>query len=139
MSRKEADGGKGGKNAKDNARTPAEWVTFAVSLAVLSVLVAFIAVQIPKSKSPPAPRAMVGAIVQREGLYVVPVTIENEGDATAEAVQVLATLEIGDDEHTADQVVDFLAGGETEKLEFVFEDDPDDGELDVTVGGYLIP
>jgi uncharacterized protein (TIGR02588 family) len=38
-----------------------------------------------------------------------------------------------------DQSIDFLAGGETEDLVFVFDDAPSDGELTVAVSGYGVP
>jgi uncharacterized protein (TIGR02588 family) len=36
-------------------------------------------------------------------------------------------------------VVDFLGGGESQKLTFVFSDDPADGELVISVTGYAEP
>ncbi|MEJ7585756.1 MAG: hypothetical protein WKF43_17110 [Acidimicrobiales bacterium] len=39
----------------------------------------------------------------------------------------------------ADQVIDFLAGEETEQLELVFASDPDEGLLDVSIGGFAVP
>ena len=119
--------------------TPAEWVTFGTAAAIVLAVVGLILVQVPGPEAPPAPVVQVGEAVEREDHFFVPVAVVNRGDATAQNVQITATLTLDDGEVTADQVVDFLAGGEEERLEFVFEDDPAEGELDVAVGGYTVP
>ena len=119
--------------------TAAEWVTFGVAAVIVIGVIAAILSQVAATSSPPAPVVEVDAAVEREGRFVVPVTLRNNGDETAQDVQVTATLTTDDGETTADQVLDFLAGGEEEELEFVFEDDPADGELVVEVGGYRLP
>lgn len=118
---------------------PAEWVTFGVAAAILLAVVGAILLQVAAPSTPPAPAVETGRVEERDGRFVVPVVVTNHGDATAQDVQVTATLTLDDGESTADQTIDFLAGGETEELEFVFEDDPSDGELDVVVGGYALP
>lgn len=122
-------------------RTAAEWVSFAVSGALLAVLVAVIAMQIPGEHTPPALTVTrAGAIREAGGSFYVPVDVENAGDETAQNVQVLASLKTSDGEEViGDQVVDFLAGGEVKRLEFVFDEDPADGELTLTVSGYGVP
>ena len=121
-------------------RAAAEWVTFAVAAAIVLGVIGLIAAQIPGTDSPPAPAAKVtGSASERAGQFVVPVEVTNRGDATAENVQVAATLEIGADKFEADQVVDFLAGGESAELEFVFDDDPQSGTLEVRVTGHSVP
>ena len=128
------------KKSKREARTPAEWVTFAVSMLILAFVLGAIAVQIPGSDEPPAPSARVdGEPRQVRGRWFVPVEVVNDGDLTAENVQVTAELLIGDETFEADQTLDFLAGGETQHLEFVFDDDPESGELTVEVAGYRDP
>ena len=116
-----------------------ERVTFAVALVVLLVVVALIVAEIPGSKDPASPRVSVGSVVVRDGHFEVPVAVDNVGEETAENVQVNATLTVGDTEQTADQTIDFLAGGETEEVVFLFTDDPDEGELEVEVGGFAVP
>ncbi|HUQ40201.1 MAG TPA: TIGR02588 family protein [Acidimicrobiales bacterium] len=121
-------------------RTSAEWVTFGISLFVLAVVVALIGVQALAGEDPPAPVVRREGEIRREnGKWFVPVTLKNHGDATAENVQVTASLTKGDDVVEADQSVDFLSGGETEELEFVFDEDPEEGELEVRVAGYQLP
>lgn len=124
---------------RDEKRSPAEWVTFAVAVAVILVVVGLIVVKIPQDRRPPAPVARHGRPVERGARFVVPVSVENLGDRTARDVQVRAVLRIDDEEHEGEQLVDFLSGGETEEIEFVFDDDPGDGDLDVRVTGYSLP
>ncbi|HUP87463.1 MAG TPA: hypothetical protein VM143_17560 [Acidimicrobiales bacterium] len=118
---------------------PAERVSFGIALVVVLAVVGAVLAQVPGSKEPAAPRVVVGRSQERDGRFFVPVAVKNEGDQTAENVQVNATLTIDGEEHTADQVVMFLAGGETEDLQFVFEDDPAEGELVVEVAGFALP
>jgi uncharacterized protein (TIGR02588 family) len=125
---------------QDDDRTSLpERVTFAVALAVLLAIVALIVSQIPGSKEPASPQVEVGEVAERDGHFEVPVSVGNVGEETAENVQINATLTIGDTEHTSDQSVDFLAGGETEEVVFLFSDDPSEGELEVEVGGFAVP
>lgn len=121
-------------------RSAAEWVTFALSAAVVAAVVGLIAVEIPPSRRPPMPVATQGVSVARGDVFVVPVRVENRGERTAQDVQVQVTLTmIGGEEHEGDQVVDFLSGGELEEMEFLFDDDPDAGEVEVRVTGYTVP
>jgi len=125
--------------AEARPRTPAEWVTFTIAALVVLAVVVLIATEIPQSGRPPEPVAEPGPVEERGDLYVVPVVVDNLGEQTAENVQVRVTLTIGDEEHEGDQAVDFLSGGEQEELEFVFDDDPSAGELEVRVTGYTLP
>lgn len=124
----------------EEGRTPAEWVTLGVSCLILAVVVALIAVQAVRTSEPAAPTARVsGPVREAGGLHHVPVRLANEGDDTAANVVVSAELVVDGETTTAEQTVDFLAGGAHEDLVFVFEDDPDAGELSVTVTGYAAP
>ncbi|HVF32723.1 MAG TPA: hypothetical protein VM933_06790 [Acidimicrobiales bacterium] len=120
-------------------RSAAEWFTFTVAALVVAAVIGLIAVEIPGSKRPPAPTATTGEVEERTGRFVVPVDVRNRGEATAAEVQVIATLVVDGQEAEADQVVDFLSGGEVEELEFVFDDDPRDGDLEVRIAGYQLP
>lgn len=122
------------------ARTPAEWVTFAVSTLVLLVVVALIVAQATEADSPALPRVLSTGPVERRGdRFLVPVEIRNDGGATAEAVQVVAELTAGEDVVDADQTVEFLAQGEKAKVVFVFDRDPATGQLEVRVSSYTVP
>jgi uncharacterized protein (TIGR02588 family) len=121
-------------------RTGPEWVAFGVSCAVIAVVVALIVLQMFETQQPAAPVAQVEAIQQIGASHHVRIAVTNEGTTTAANVQVSAELEIdGAVVGEGDQSIDFLAGDETEELVFVFEDDPADGELTISVAGYSVP
>ena len=121
-------------------RTMAEWVTFAVAVALVLAVVALVLSEVPGGKVPPSPVAEVGEVEERDGRFFVPVRVENRGERTASDVRVEATLAVdGDEVEEADQLVDFLSGGEVEELEFVFDEDPDRGSLEIRVTGYRLP
>ncbi|MCU1371383.1 MAG: hypothetical protein JWO77_2577 [Ilumatobacteraceae bacterium] len=121
-------------------RTGAEWVTLAVSCAVLALVVGLIAVQFRGGRSDAAPRAeVVGQERTVGGQHFVTVEVENTGDATAANVQITADLVIDGETTSGDQTVDFLAGHETERMVFVFDDPPSDGALTVAVTGFAVP
>lgn len=120
-------------------RSTPEWVAFALASAVLLLLGGFVVAEIPEGDTPPAPVAVIRRVSEREGRFHVEVEVENRGQQTAESVQVSGALVVGGDEQEGDQTIDFLSGGETEELEFVFDEDPADGELTVRVTGFLLP
>ncbi len=129
-------------NEADNKRAPrtaAEWVTFAVSLVVLSLLIGAMLVEAQQSDEPPRPVARITTTKHMGDQFQVTVKVENKGDLAAEAVQVVASLEIDGETTEGDQVVDFLAGDDEAELVFVFGDDPDDGKLTAEVTGFTVP
>lgn len=126
--------------SKRPPRSGAEWTTFAVALAILLVIVGAIGVEASRPSTPPDPVAKIdGARRDLGGRFHVDVVVENRGDETAEAVQVVASLEIDGEPLETDETVDFLAGGDQAELTFVFEQDPDEGELSVRVAGFQTP
>jgi len=125
---------------KRPARSAAEWVTFAVSVLILLVLVGLIATEAGEPDRPALPRVVETGPVERHGeRFLVPVKIRNEGGATAESVQIVAELTIGAEVTEADQTVEFLARDETAEVAFVFDEDPATGTLDVRVAGFTVP
>lgn len=125
--------------SEERSRTTAEWVTFAVAMAVLSIVVGLILVQVIGWGGRPAPVVHVEKVRAVGEQFHVDVLVTNDGDETAASVQVNATLETGGESVTADQTIDFLAGDERNELVFVFQDDPGDGKLTVAVTGYAVP
>jgi uncharacterized protein (TIGR02588 family) len=120
-------------------RSAAEWVSLVGAVAVVAAVVALILAQIPGEDRPAAPTATVDAVQQVGDAFHVDVTVTNAGSRTAANVQVAAELTVGGEEQTGDQTIDFLSGGEDQRLSFVFDDDPADGELRVAITGYAEP
>lgn len=122
------------------SRSGAEWVTFAVASAILLAVVAAIASL--WASGPPEPASFVVRTLparQAEGGYYVRATVENRGDETAEGVQVVAELTMsGTVAEEGEQAIDFVSGGESEEVEFVFTEDPAEGEVEVTVRSYKV-
>lgn len=122
------------------ARSIPEWVTFGVSAFVLAAVVATLTVLAFREDAPAAPT--VGRIAEAnevDGQFLVPVEVVNRGDEAAASVQVTAELRVGSEVATGDLSIDFLGGGETEELVFVFRDDPSEGELTIEVVGFAQP
>jgi uncharacterized protein (TIGR02588 family) len=120
-------------------RTGAEWVALVGSCLILGVLATLIVLQMLGRQDPAAPVVAVAGTRDVGALHHVDVVVRNDGDDTAAGVQVTASLEVDGEVAEADQVVDFLAGGEEVDLVFVFADDPADGELQVEVAGFTVP
>jgi uncharacterized protein (TIGR02588 family) len=66
--------------------------------------------------------------------------VTNQGDETAENVQVRAEVNV-EDEVVAEgeQVIDFLSGDETEEVVFVFDELPANAEVELTVASFKVP
>lgn len=121
-------------------RSTAEWTTFAASSLVLAVLLLAVVLHAAVSDDPAAPVAGVDGAIERRGeRFHVPVTVTNEGDQTAEAVQVLLSVDIDGETVDADQTVDFLAGGDRRRIIFVLDKNPAGHELTVRVTGFTVP
>ena len=120
-------------------RERTEWITFGISVAVLLAVVVAIAIVWAGGESPAAPTATIKAARHVDQGYAVDVTVGNDGDVTAANVQVVATLTIGAEVTEAEQVVDFVAGGEEMPLVFRFTDDPAQGYLEVVVASFADP
>ncbi len=123
-------------------RSLAEWVTFAIASLVLIGLVSLILYdwQVNQNR-PPAFNVTVSEAVRiTDGRYYVPFAITNTGGRIANGVQVTAELHTeGEDNETGEQQIDFLSGHETKAGSFVFNHDPNNGDLVVRVASYRLP
>ena len=125
--------------SEKRTRSSAEWVTFAVAVAILLGLIGAILAEAAKKQEPAWPVATVTQTEKVGDRYAVTVTLENRGDLAASAVQVVASLEVDGEKTEGDQVIDFLAGDDEEELVFYFDDNPRDGKLSVDVTGFTVP
>jgi uncharacterized protein (TIGR02588 family) len=122
------------------ARSGPEWIILGASASILAVVVGVLVVFAFRTAVPAMPAAdPPGAARQVGEQFFVPVDIVNHGDLGAAEVQVMAELTIDGATSSGDQVVDFLGGGERQELTFVFDEDPADGELVISVTGYAEP
>lgn len=123
-------------------RTLPEWITFSISLSLLFGLIGLVIYDwLLTHEEPPIIEVYsperVRVINQK---FYVPFEVKNTGGSTAEAVQVIAELKIaGEVEESGEQEIDFLSGGEQEKGEFVFKNNPQKGQLTLRVGSYKTP
>src|SRR5829696_4550948 len=73
-----------------------EWVVFAVGLALVVATLAYLAYDAATiTDAPPSIEVRAGEPLQREHNFIVPVTLVNKGDQTAEGVMVEVVLESG--------------------------------------------
>ncbi|MEM6598649.1 MAG: TIGR02588 family protein [Cyanobacteria bacterium P01_D01_bin.36] len=126
----------------DASRSFAEWITLTLSTLVLLTLVGLILYDWQLSKNiPPAFQVEVTETTRlTEGRYYVPFTLKNTGGRIARTVQVIAELHLPDgNDETGEQQFDFLSGNERKKGGFVFEHNPQTGELIVRVASFGLP
>ncbi|MBD2041047.1 TIGR02588 family protein [Microcoleus sp. FACHB-672] len=123
-------------------RSPAELVTFSISLSILAALVGLVCYDWFTRRDEPPVLAVVrdGAIRNTQGQFYVPFEIKNTGGNTADSVQVIGELRInGEVQESGEQQIDFLSGGEAEKGAFIFTRNPKEGELVLRIGSYKSP
>ncbi|ASC71512.1 hypothetical protein XM38_024640 [Halomicronema hongdechloris C2206] len=124
------------------ARSLAEWLTFALATSILIGLVALVMYDWHLTQHrPPAFQVDVTAdIRETDGHYYVPFAITNTGGHIARTVQVTAELQLeGIPNETGEQQIDFLSGNERKQGSFVFTHDPQTGDLMVRVASYGLP
>jgi uncharacterized protein (TIGR02588 family) len=128
---------------KPPPRSWAEQVSFGIAALIVLTLISAVS-YLWWSKRQPAPANPVIArtepIQQLSGQFHVPFELTNEGDDTAESVQVIAELRIkGEVVETGEQQIDFLSSHETEAGMFIFSQDPRRGKLVIRVASYKQP
>ncbi|NJM98652.1 MAG: TIGR02588 family protein [Phormidesmis sp. RL_2_1] len=123
-------------------RSLAEWVTLTFSSVLLTALVGLVLYDWQVSKNlPPAFRIeIVESARFTEGHYYVPFTLHNTGGSIARTVQVIGQLQLADgSDETGEQQFDFLSGNERKKGGFVFEHNPQAGNLVIRVASFGLP
>lgn len=123
-------------------RTVTEWITFGAATCILSGIVGLVIYTGVTDKQQAPVLSVQTKQVTREanGKYHVPFEITNDGDKTAESVQILAELKISNQvEETGEQQIDFLSSKEKEEGAFIFDTDPSKGKLKIRVASYKLP
>ena len=103
-----------------------EWLVFAASLIlVLSTLGYLVYDGATFGEAPPSIEFQLGQPQQRSNRFVVPVSVTNRGDETAQGVHIEVTLESGGKEQeNADFEIAFLPRHSTRKGWVTFKTDP---------------
>lgn len=128
------------RRARHRKPTGAEWVIFAISLAVIAAVAAVLVADWAGSgKRPPSFDARPIGMDRIGDAHHVEVEVKNTGDESAADVRVDAKLTIDGEETEADETIDFLAPGEDSTVTFVFTDDPDEGTLELHVTSFREP
>lgn len=122
-------------------RTTAEWVSLFVSLALVLALVGGLVYQIfARGSRPPIieVKPLMEEVRQEGDSYYLSLDITNNGDRTAENVEVMLSLDTGEgDPETMQFQVQFLDGGETENQTVIFRNNPTEGELTHTASFHV--
>ncbi|BAZ44869.1 hypothetical protein NIES4102_18860 [Chondrocystis sp. NIES-4102] len=126
---------------RSSGRSFAEKVSLAISLAIMSVIVALICYTwIRGDNNPPILSVTTSETRKVNQQYYVPFTVTNEGGETAESVEVVGELSLKDGTTEAGmQEINFLSRQEQRSGEFIFDRDPQQGELTVRVASYKTP
>lgn len=121
-------------------RSPAEKVSFTVSLFIVSLIVALICYTwISGDINPPALSLSTSQPRQVDRQYYVPFSVTNSGGKTAHSVEVVARLTTQSETQTGRQQFDFLSRQESQSGEFIFDRDPSQGTLIIRVASYQEP
>lgn len=121
-------------------RSLAEKVSFSISLFLVSIIVALICYTwVTGDTNPPILSISTAKTREVNQQYYVPFTITNSGGKTATSVEITAELVTPETTQIGRQEIDFLSRQETQSGEFIFNQDPQAGELKVRVASYQEP
>ncbi|HZG40717.1 MAG TPA: hypothetical protein VEZ50_18730 [Nodosilinea sp.] len=106
-------------------RNPAEWFSLGISLTLLAAVVATVASLWLKPSLKPAEFTVEpGEVRPAQDHYYLPITIKNEGDATAAEVTVEGTLETTSPEEVANTTFDFIPARSEAEGVLIFSEEP---------------
>lgn len=121
-------------------RSLAEKVSLSISLFLVSIIVALICYTwITGDTNPPILSISTEKTREVNQQYYVPFTITNSGGKTATSVEITAELVTSKTTQFGRQEIDFLSRQETQSGEFIFNQNPEAGELKVRVASYQEP
>ena len=119
-----------------------EWIIFGVGLLLVVATLSYLAYDAAMlGDAPPSVEIRTGAPLQRPHNFIVPVTLVNHGDQTAEGVVIEVVLENGGEEkERAEFTVAFLPRRSTREGWVAFQTDPRTArQLKARVLGYEKP
>lgn len=106
-------------------RNRAEWVSLGISLALLSgVIATVVSLWLHPSLKPAEFTVERGEVRVADDHYYLPVTVKNEGDATAAQVTVEGSLDVAPDDEIATTTFDFVPARSDAEGVLIFSQDP---------------
>ena len=118
-----------------------EWIVFALALILVSSTLGYlIFAGASMGHEPPSLEVRLGTPEQRQFNFIVPVTVVNHGDETAEGVLIEVVMANGGEEIARGELdVAFLPRHATRQGWVTFEQDPRTAQLKARVLGYQKP
>ncbi len=118
-----------------------EWSVFASGLILVSCTLGYlIYAGVSMGDEPPNIEVRLGTPQQRQFNFIVPVTVINHGDETAEGVRIEVVMESGGEEKGRGELdVAFLPRHATREGWVTFQQDPRTAQLKARVLGYQKP
>jgi uncharacterized protein (TIGR02588 family) len=117
-----------------------EWSVFAGSLALIALVVGVLSyAQITSGERPPSLRIVAGQPIPSGDDFAVPLDVFNDGDVTAEEVEIEVVLSAGGAEERSAVVIAFVPRGSKRRAWVGFKQDPSRAKLDTRVVGYREP
>ncbi|KKD35451.1 TIGR02588 family protein [Limnoraphis robusta] len=120
-----------------------ERLSFGIAISILGLLIFLILYQWKvQEDQPPILSVIVEQEIRQFGTqFYVPFTVSNTGGETATAVQILAELQIEEEniQQAGEQQIDYLSGGEEASGAFIFTRNPKEGKLIIRVASYKLP
>lgn len=126
---------------KKNQKNWLEWVVFAIGLSLVAATLGYlIYAGASMGQEPPSVEVRLGTPEQRQFNFIVPVTVVNHGDETAEGVRIEVVMESGGKEKARGELeIAFLPRHATQEGWVTFEQDPRTAQLKARVLGYQKP
>ena len=117
-----------------------EWIVLVVCVVAIGSLVAALVLTGLNENRPADPRVELrpAEARQTEIGWLVPATVRNEGDETAEAVVIEASATVDGDEEASEIEIAFLPAGSEEDVVFAFSAEPD-SDVTVRLVGFQLP
>jgi len=118
-----------------------EWSVFAVGLVLVVAVLAYLAYEgATMGSEPPSLEVRLGTPEARTHNFIVPVTVINHGDATAEGVIIEVLMEKAETEPARGELtIPFLPRRATREGFVTFQQDPRAAQLTARVLGYEKP
>jgi uncharacterized protein (TIGR02588 family) len=122
-----------------------EWTVFACGLVLVVAMLGYLAYEgATMGSDPPSIEVRLGTPEQRTHNFIVPVTVTNHGDETAEGITVEVTLEnngsgAGGEPVRGELTIAFLPRRATREGWVTFQQDPRAARLNARVLGYEKP